>query len=47
MVLCGVSIKLWDMDVKRRMWSAINKMYESSRSTVVLEGEKYDLFNVE
>ena len=39
--------KLWDMGVKRRMWRVIKKMYMSSRSAVLLEGEKSDLFNVE
>ena len=37
--------KLWDMAVKGRMWRVIKKMYESSTSTVVLEGEKLDSFN--
>ena len=35
------------MGVKWRMWRVIKKMYESSRSVVLLEGEKSDLFNVE
>ena len=30
----------WDMTVKERMWRVIKKMYEASRSTVLLEGEK-------
>ena len=29
------------------MWHVIKKMYESSRSAVLLEGEKSDSFNVE
>ena len=33
--------------VEGRMWRVIKKMYESSRSAVLLEGEKSDLFNVE
>ena len=43
----GVWYKLWDMGVKGRMWRVIKKMYMSSRSAVLLEGEKSDLFNVE
>ena len=39
--------KLWDMGVKGRMWRVIKKMYGSSRSVVLLEGEKLDSFNVE
>ena len=34
------------MGVKGRMWHVINKMYRSSRSAVLLEGEKSDSFNV-
>ena len=29
------------------MWCVIKKMYESSRSAVLLEGEKSDSFNLE
>ena len=43
----GLWYKLWDMGVKGRMWHVIKKMYMSSRSAVLLEGEKSDLFNVE
>ena len=35
------------MGVKGRMWCVIKKMYMSSRSKVLLEGEKSDSFNVE
>ena len=38
---------LWDMGVKGRMWRVIKKMYMSSRSAVLLDGEKSDSFNVE
>ena len=27
-------LKLWDMDVKGKMWRVIKKMYEASRSAV-------------
>ena len=43
----GLWYKLWDMGVKGRMWRVIKKMYMSSRSAVLLEGEKSDSFNVE
>ena len=43
----GLWYKLWDMGVKGRMWRVIKKMYMSSRSAVLSEGEKSDLFNVE
>ena len=35
------------MGVKGRMWRVIKKMYEVSRSTVFLEGEKSAMFSVE
>ena len=40
-------LQLWDMGVKGRMWRVIKKMYEASRSTVLLEGEKSAMFSVE
>ena len=43
----GLWLKLWDMGVKGRMWRVIKNMYEASRSTVVLEGEKSAMFSVE
>ena len=43
----GLWYKLWDMGVKGRMCCVIKKMYMSSRSVVLLEGEKLDSFNVE
>ena len=43
----GLWLKLWDMGVKGRMWCVIKKMYEASRSTVLLEGEKSATFSVE
>ena len=35
------------MGVKGRMWRVIRKMYETSRSTVLLEGERSAVFSVE
>ena len=43
----GLWYKLWDMGVKGRMWHAIKKMYASSKSVVLLEGEKSDTFTIE
>ena len=43
----GLWYKLWDMGVKGRMWRVIKKMYMSSRSAVLLEGEKSHSFNVD
>ena len=43
----GLWLKLWDMGVKGRMWRVMKKMYEASRSTVLLEGEKSAMFSVE
>ena len=43
----GLWYKLWDMGVKGRMWRVIKKMYESSKSAVLLEGEKSDTFTIE
>ena len=39
--------KLWDINVKGKMWRVIKKMYESSKSVVVLEGEKSDTLTIE
>ena len=35
------------MGVNGRMWRVIKKIYESSKSAVLLEGKKSDSFNVE
>ena len=43
----GLWYKLWDMGVKGRMWRVIKKIYESSRSTILLVLEKSDSFNVD
>ena len=34
------------MGIKGRMWRVIKKMYESSKSVVLLEGEKSDTFTI-
>ena len=43
----GLWLKLWDLGVKGRMWHIIKKMYEVSRSAVLLEGEKSTRFSLE
>ena len=36
----GLWVKLWDLGVRGRMWRVIKRMYEASRSAVLLDGEK-------
>ena len=44
----GLWVKLWDMGVKVRMWRVIwNIMYKTSRSAILLEGEKSAALRVE
>ena len=43
----GLWLKLWEHGVQGKMWRVIKGMCESSRSTVLLEGEKLEVFNVE
>ena len=43
----GLWLKLWEHGVQGKMWRVIKGMYESSRSAVLLEGEKSEVFNVE
>ena len=43
----GLSVKLWDLGVRGRMWQVIKRMYEDSRSAVLLDGEKSASFSVE
>ena len=45
--LDGLWYKLWGMGVKGRMWRVIKRMYESSKSPVLFEGEKSDTFKIE
>ena len=33
-------LKLWEFGVRGKMWRVINKMYEYSKSTVLLDGER-------
>ena len=43
----GLWYILWDMVVKGRMWRVIKKMYESSKSAVLLDEEKSDTFKID
>ena len=43
----GLWLKLWEHGVQGKMWRVIKGMYESSRSAVLLEGEKSEVFDVE
>ena len=43
----GLWHKLWDVGVKGMMWRVIKKMYEFSKSAVLLKGEKSDTFTIE
>ena len=43
----GLWLKLWEHGVQGKMWRVIKGMYESSRSAVLLEGEKLEVFDVE
>ena len=43
----GLWLKLWDMGVKGKMWHVVKGMYEVSRSAVLLDGEKSNMFSVE
>ena len=45
----GLWLKLWDMGVKGKMWHVVKGMllYEVSRSAVLLDGEKSNVFSVE
>ena len=43
----GLWLKLWELGVMGKMWRVIKLMYESSRSAVLLDGEKSASFMVE
>ena len=36
----GLWVKMWDMGVRGKLWRVIRRMYDVSRSAVLLEGEK-------
>ena len=43
----GLWLKLWEFGVRGKMWMVIKRMYESSESTVLLDGELSEAFDVE
>ena len=43
----GLWLKLWEHGVQGKIWRVIKGMYESSRSAVLLEGEKSEVFDVD
>jgi hypothetical protein len=43
----GLWFKLWEFGVRGKMWRVIKKMYEYSKSAVLLDGERSEAFDVE
>ena len=43
----GLWLKLWEFGVRGKMWRVIDRMYESSKSAVLLDGERSEAFDVE
>ena len=43
----GLWVKMWDVGVRGKLWRVIRRMYDVSRSAVLLEGEKSASFSVE
>ena len=43
----GLWLKLWEFGVRGKMWRVIKRMYESSKSTVLLDGKRSEAFDVE
>ena len=42
----GLWVKLWGLGVRGKMWRVIKRMYEASRSAVLLDGERSASFSV-
>ena len=42
----GLWLKLWNMGVKVKIWCVNKSMYNSSRSAILLEGERFSTFSV-
>ena len=40
-------VKLWEFGVRGKMWRVIKRMYELSKSAVLLDGEWSEAFDVE
>ena len=43
----GLWFKLWEFGVRGKMWRVIRRMYESSKSAMLLDGEQFEAFDVE
>ena len=43
----GLWFKLWELGVKGKMWRVIKRMYEFSKSSVLLDGQQSKAFSVE
>ena len=43
----GLWFKLWEFGVRGEMWRVIKRMYESSKSAVLLDGEQSEAFDLE
>ena len=43
----GLWLKLWEFEVRGEMWRVIKRMYEYSKSAVLLDGERSESFDVE
>ena len=43
----GLWLKLWEFGVREKIWRGINRMYQSSNSAVLLDGEQSEAFDVE
>ena len=43
----GLWLKLWKLGVRGKLWRVIKKMYESSRSAVLLDGVRSEAFSVD
>ena len=43
----GLWLKLWEFGVRGKMWRVIKRMYEYSKSAVLLDGERLEAFGVE
>ena len=42
----GLWVKLWGLGIRGKMWRVIKRMYEASRSAVLLDGERSASFSV-
>ena len=43
----GLWLKLWEFGVREKIWRGTDRMYKSSNSAVLLDGEQSEAFDVE